>query len=106
MYMTDTNLCGAKTRRGTACRRAPMPNGRCSKHGGKSLKLFAHPNFKHGRYSKYSGIREQEAALRLKKKMEARRWKRIGKAFERFYLAHNREPDIDESYEIIRANWC
>ena len=28
-----------------------FPNGRCKKHGGKSLKGIAHPNWKHGRNS-------------------------------------------------------
>ncbi|MFC3768375.1 HGGxSTG domain-containing protein [Paenibacillus sp. GCM10012303] len=28
--------CGAKTRNGTPCKRAAMPNGRCNLHGGKS----------------------------------------------------------------------
>lgn len=46
-------LCGAKTRSGTPCQRAPMPNGRCYQHGGKSLAGPASPSFKHGRYSKY-----------------------------------------------------
>lgn len=31
-----------------------MQNGRCRMHGGKSLSWFAHPNYKHGLYSKYS----------------------------------------------------
>ncbi len=43
---------GAKTRAGGACRRAAMPNGRCSKHGGKSLVGPAAPAFRHGRSSK------------------------------------------------------
>ncbi len=46
-------ICGAKTRGGTPCQRAPMPNGRCYQHGGKSLAGPASPSFKHGRYSKY-----------------------------------------------------
>ena len=50
----EGKLCGARTRRGTACARRPMRNGRCNLHGGKSLAWFAHPNYKHGRYSKYS----------------------------------------------------
>lgn len=29
-------LCGAKTRKGTPCRRKPLANGRCGSHGGKS----------------------------------------------------------------------
>lgn len=28
--------CGATTRRGTACQRKALPNGRCKLHGGKS----------------------------------------------------------------------
>ena len=43
--------CDAKTRAGTPCRRAPMPNGRCSKHGGKSLAGIASPRFTTGRWS-------------------------------------------------------
>lgn len=48
----NRRLCGARTRAGTPCERAPMPNGRCSKHGGKSLRGAASPRFKHGYYSK------------------------------------------------------
>jgi hypothetical protein len=54
-------ICGAKTRSGTPCKRAPRYNGRCNLHGGKSLAWFAHPNFKHGLYSKYV---PREIALR------------------------------------------
>lgn len=53
--LTDKPACGAETRSGKPCRRAPMENGKCSNHGGKSLGGRAHPNYKHGRYSKYSG---------------------------------------------------
>lgn len=28
--------CGARTRRGTACKRKVLPNGRCPNHGGRS----------------------------------------------------------------------
>ncbi len=45
--------CGAKTRGGTSCKNAKMPNGRCRMHGGKSLKGIAHPNFKDGLRSKH-----------------------------------------------------
>ncbi|MEZ5427292.1 MAG: hypothetical protein R2747_13565 [Pyrinomonadaceae bacterium] len=31
-----------------------MPNGKCNKHGGKTPKGFASPNFKHGKNSKYA----------------------------------------------------
>jgi hypothetical protein len=45
--------CGAQTNAGTPCKVAPMPNGRCHKHGGASPAPGpAHPNYKHGRYSK------------------------------------------------------
>jgi hypothetical protein len=47
-------LCGAKTRAGTPCKRlARWPQGRCRLHGGRSRWGIAHPNFKHGRRSKY-----------------------------------------------------
>ncbi|MFP5265567.1 MAG: HGGxSTG domain-containing protein [Blastocatellia bacterium] len=48
-----TRICGARTRAGTPCKRRPNFTGRCSKHGGKSLAGIAHPNYKHGFYSKY-----------------------------------------------------
>jgi hypothetical protein len=35
------------------CKSAPISDtGRCQMHGGKSLSGIAHPNYKHGRYSK------------------------------------------------------
>ena len=45
--------CGARTRAGTPCRGAAMPNGRCRMHGGPSPgapKGNQHA-YKHGRYS-------------------------------------------------------
>jgi hypothetical protein len=44
--------CNAKTRAGGLCQNAPMANGRCRMHGGKSLRGIASPRYKHGRYSK------------------------------------------------------
>lgn len=41
--------CGAKTRSGGTCQRAPMPNGRCYLHGGASTGRPA----THGRRSEY-----------------------------------------------------
>lgn len=52
--------CGAKTRSGTPCKRAPMPNGRCKLHGGASLSGMASPVYKHGRYSKHLPTRLAE----------------------------------------------
>jgi hypothetical protein len=47
-------LCGAKTRAGTPCKRlARQPQGRCRLHGGLSLYGIGHPNYKHGKRSKY-----------------------------------------------------
>lgn len=46
------DFCGAKTRSGKKCRKAPMRNGRCNLHGGKSPIGIGSPNIKHGRYSK------------------------------------------------------
>jgi hypothetical protein len=49
-------LCGAKTRAGTPCKRiARQPQGRCKFHGGCSLWGIVHPNFRHGKRSKYLG---------------------------------------------------
>lgn len=52
--------CGAKTRSGAPCKRAPMANGRCKLHGGASLRGAAAPAFKSGRYSKYLPARLAE----------------------------------------------
>ena len=45
--------CGAKTRAGGECKKAPMENGRCKLHGGMSLKGIAHPNYQGKGYSRY-----------------------------------------------------
>lgn len=47
-------LCGAKTRRGTTCKRPASANGKCDLHGGKSLSGPAHPSYKTGHRSKYT----------------------------------------------------
>ncbi|MDQ3713824.1 MAG: hypothetical protein M3388_16610 [Acidobacteriota bacterium] len=95
-------MCGAKTRRGTACRRSPMRNGRCSNHGGKSLLWFAHPNYKHGRYSKYSGIPEREKADRYRKRHFEKRLKAFDKAIGLFVKAKGREPNWKEYFSIFQ----
>ncbi len=75
---------------------AARRNGRCSLHGGKSLSWFAHPNFKHGRYSKYSGIPEREKAETQRKKRFERRLKAFDKAVGRFIEAKGKEPKWKE----------
>lgn len=48
--------CGAKTRSGTPCQKAPVKGrNRCHLHGGKSLRGADHPGYKTGLYSKYAG---------------------------------------------------
>lgn len=51
-------VCGAKTRAGTPCQRAPVAGRtRCRLHGGASpLPGPSHPNWKHGRRSRYSEV--------------------------------------------------
>ena len=44
--------CSAKTRKGGNCKRFPMSNGRCYRHGGATPSGPASPHFIHGRYSK------------------------------------------------------
>lgn len=51
---SGTPICGARTRAGHPCRNtAIMTNGRCRMHRGNSNAGIGHPNFKHGRYSRY-----------------------------------------------------
>lgn len=53
MSEQNPHVCGAKTRSGGTCKRAPMTNGRCNLHGGKTPNGIALPQTKTGRYSKY-----------------------------------------------------
>lgn len=47
------SICGAITRTGGPCRRAPLTNrNRCALHGGKSLRGRDHPSTVHMRYSR------------------------------------------------------
>jgi hypothetical protein len=67
--------CGAKTRAGTPCRAAAIPNGRCRMHGGMStgprtaegIKRIRASRTKHGRYSQAAIKQRQEsrAAVRM-----------------------------------------
>src|SRR5690606_3084472 len=53
--------CGAKTRAGTPCKRAPVPGRtRCRLHGGLTPAGASHYNFKTGRYSKVLPARLRE----------------------------------------------
>lgn len=36
LNMSKKHLCGAKTRKGTPCKRMALANGRCPNHGGLS----------------------------------------------------------------------
>lgn len=53
------NTCGARTRSGGRCKHpagwgtSHVGQGRCKLHGGASLRGPEHPNFTHGRHSKY-----------------------------------------------------
>jgi len=81
--------CGAKTRAGTPCKRLPAvtnKGGRCNLHGGKSLAWFAHPNYKHGRYSKYS-----LAGIRLRAERQHR--KRMRPVWRDFYKWLDAHPE-------------
>ena len=51
-------ICGARNKAGSRCGKTPMPNGRCSNHGGKAT---GRPPT-HGRRSKFLPIRLQERA--------------------------------------------
>lgn len=45
-------VCGAKLRgKNATCRKAPMANGRCRLHGGKTPSGPDSPHFKHGKYA-------------------------------------------------------
>lgn len=64
--------CGAKTRAGTPCRKAPMPNGRCYFHGGPSpgAPLGNSHALKHGRWSA-AAIEERRRISALLREMRA-----------------------------------
>ena len=70
--------CGAKTRAGTPCRSAAMPNGRCRLHGGKSTgpkteagrAAIRASRTKHGRYSQDSIAERRELRALLRQVRE------------------------------------
>jgi hypothetical protein len=71
--------CGAKTRAGTPCKSAAMPNGRCRMHGGPSTgpkteagkAAIRASRTKHGRYSQASIAerRKVRSVIRALRKM-------------------------------------
>ena len=66
MPLPNTQQCGADTKTGKPCEATAMPNGRCRRHGGKSLSGIAHPNYQGKGKSKYLPERMRgtyEAAL-------------------------------------------
>jgi hypothetical protein len=77
--------CGAKTRKGTPCRSAAMPNGRCRMHGGCStgaktaegIERIRKARTKHGRYSAAS-IAARRQARQLMRDLRAL----IGNAYD------------------------
>jgi len=53
--MSERKTCGAKKKNGQLCQSPfTLENGRCKVHGGMSLRGEAHPNYKHGRTSRYA----------------------------------------------------
>ena len=82
VQLKNATRCGAKTRSG-APGKSPAVRGRkrCRMHGGQSRKWIAHPNYKHGQFSKYSllGPRpsaDKEARQRLREKKRSWRERR------------------------------
>jgi hypothetical protein len=66
--------CGARTRKGTSCQQAAMPNGRCRMHGGPStgpkteagIAAIRASRTKHGRYSAAAKQQRREARAMLR----------------------------------------
>lgn len=74
--------CGARTRSGTPCRKAAMPNGRCRLHGGKTPSGPDSPHYRHGRYAnvfkgqlaeKFSAAQGEEKPLDLLPELQVQR---------------------------------
>ena len=62
-------ICGAKTRSGTPCKKAPLIGGcgnRCLNHGGASLKGELHPRYKHGKCTNEVRQRARESRNNLR----------------------------------------
>jgi hypothetical protein len=102
-----SSICGAKTRSGTPCKKAPMKNGRCALHGGKSLAGMAHPNYQGKGFSNYL----PERLVRIYEDVQAddeanilNRNIRLRETFIREKLAMiDNVPDSAETWKQLRA---
>lgn len=65
MKQPKKKMCGAKTRSGGKCKRAPMANGRCYLHGGATPSGPDSVHYQHGKYAKWTpqGIAEKVGAF-------------------------------------------
>lgn len=120
--------CDAQTRDGDPCHNAPMANGRCRMHGGKSLTGAAAPAFKTGRWSKnlpprlrerYDAAHDDQELLALKDEIaltDARiedliqrvdigeagaLWRKAAKLMEEFHEANGRDDAADRQFRIL-----
>jgi hypothetical protein len=63
--------CGARTRAGTPCRAAAMPNGRCRMHGGPSTGPRTEAGKARIRASRTKHGRKSQAAIRQRREARA-----------------------------------
>ena len=107
--MNENNICGAKTRSGNPCKRAPMKNGRCNLHGGKSLRGIDSPTFKHGGRSKYLPQRLANSYAELETDTEytdLRANMRLREVFIREKLSMlDDAPESAELWDSFRKLW-
>lgn len=106
----EDERCGAKTRSGKPCQRRPLKykgwlpykpkKGRCHLHGGKSLKGYGHPNYKHGRYSRF--IQNMWADSNARRAQEHKREMAINKALQHFVKIKGRKPNHKERLRILK----
>jgi hypothetical protein len=66
-----TEICGARTRKGTPCRRYDLyAGGRCRLHGGLSLSGKEHGRYRHGLFTREAIQQQREFRLLLKQARE------------------------------------
>lgn len=101
--------CGARTRRGEACRQAAMSNGRCRMHGGTStgprtpegIARCTAAATKHGRRN---AAARAQAALRGKARSAIATLRRLLVMAEATAEAREREPDPSRELIIERLS--